>query len=189
MKESNENISYEKIDLKQNKKNRTKELRGSIISNITLSSQSKILLIFRMIIISLMCFFFPMHTIIEKNLISVEKKKFLPRINNLIKGTFFQNDYFKLFCNYLFVIFGGDESIIIYMSIVYFLFHPFIALKLVLITYLIYYGMIICQLLFQSNRPFWENESHFHFCYTNYASPSENYYFVSFFFSLFINFL
>ncbi len=182
MKESNENISYEKIDLKQNKKNRTKELRGSIISNITLSSQSKILLIFRMIIISLMCFFFPMHTIIEKNLISVEKKIFLPIINNFIKGTFFQNDYFKLFCNYLFVIFGGDESIIIYMSIVYFLFHPFIALKLVLITYLIYYGMIICQLLFQSNRPFWENESHFHFCYTNYASPSENYYFVSFFF-------
>ena len=182
MKERNENISNEKIDLKKDKKNKRKELRGSIISNITLSSKSKTLLIFRVIIISLMCFFFPMETIIEKNLVSVEKKIILPKIHNLIEGTFFQNDYFKLFCNYFFKLFGGNDSMIIYISIVYFLFHPFIALKLVLITYLIYYGMIICQIFFQSNRPFWESKSHFHFCYTNYANPSENYFFVSFFF-------
>jgi hypothetical protein len=182
MKERNENISNEKIDLKKDKKNKRKELRGSIISNITLSSKSKTLLIFRMIIISLICIFFPMETIIEKKLESFEKKIILPKINNLIKGTFFQNDYFKLFCNYCFQIFGGDDSMIIYISIVYFLFHPFIALKLVLITYLIYYGIIISQILFQSNRPFWESISDFHFCYTNYANPSENYFFVSFFF-------
>ena len=76
MKDNTENIPNEKINLKLDEKNKKKELRGSIISNITLSSKSKTLLIFRVIIISLICIFFPMETIIEKKLESFEKKLF-----------------------------------------------------------------------------------------------------------------
>ena len=177
----NEKIYEDTKELNKEKKVNYKEGNTNIIDIVSLSSKSKKLLILRILILSLCVLFFPMETIIEKKLESFEKKILVAKINNLLNGTFFKEKYFEIFSYYCFEIFGGKDSIIIYVSIVYFLFHPFIALKLVFVTNIIYYGIIILQMLFKSYRPLWES-TQFYFCNTNYGNPSINYFFDSFFF-------
>jgi hypothetical protein len=175
------NPSINEIENK-NKTIKVKELGSDIFDTISLSTKSKFILIIRILVISLICIFFPMETIVDIKLELIEKKVLLKKvisslefISILKNETFIQNSY------YIFQLLSSKDTIIIYISIIYFLFHPFIALKLVFITDIIYYGIIILQILFKSKRPFWKIKSNLFFCETNYGNPSNHYFLFSFF--------
>ena len=136
------NPSINEIENK-NKTIKVKELGSDIFDTISLSTKSKFILIIRILVISLICIFFPMETIVDIKLELIEKKVLLKKvisslefISILKNETFIQNSY------YIFQLLSSKDTIIIYISIIYFLFHPFIALKLVFITDIIYYGII-----------------------------------------------
>lgn len=189
MKESiNDNIISEintNINENENKNKQiiVKELGSDIIDTISLSLKSKFILIIRILVISLICIFFPMETIIDIKLELIEKKYLLEKVISSLKFiSFLEKETFIKYSYYIFQILSSKDTIIIYISIIYFLFHPFIALKLVFITNIIYYGILIFQILFKSKRPFWEIKSNFFFCDNNYGNPCSNYFLFSFFF-------
>ena len=53
-------------------------------------------------------------------------------------------------------IIGTSDSIMVIISIIYLNFHPFIGLKLILISNITQYFVIMLQILFQAHRPFWD---------------------------------
>ena len=180
-----ENHSFNKIndnEKNQGKKYFIKEFDTSVIDSVSLSSKSKVILIIRVLIYSLICIFFPLQSVIGKKLEMLENKFLFPKINKSLENKFYGKKTFKKVTYYTFELLAGKDSIIIYISIVYFLFHPFIALKLVFVTDLIYYGIVILQILIQSYRPLWQIKSDVIFCNTNFGNPCIHYFFISFFF-------
>ena len=183
-----ENQSFNKIN--DNEKNQgekyvIKEFDTSVIDSVSLSSKSKVILIIRVLIYSLICIFFPLQSVVGKKLETLENKFLFPKINKSLENKFYGKKTFKKVTYYTFEILAGKDSIIIYISSVYFLFHPFIALKLVFVTDLIYYGIVILQILIQSYRPLWQIKSDFIFCNTNFGNPCIHYFFISFFFFIY----
>ena len=188
MKESINDNSISEINTSINenenkyKKIKVKELGSDIFETISLSSKSKFILIIRIIILSLICIFFPMETIVDIKLELIEKKFLLGKIiSSLEKFSFLKKETFIQYSYFILRSLSSKDVILIYISAIYFLYHPFIALKLVFITNIIYYGTIILQILFKSKRPFWEIKSNLFSCETNYGNPSNNYFLFSFF--------
>ena len=73
-----------------NKKSEIKKIGdSSLINNISLSSNSKRVLIFRLILISLACIFVPMTTVIDKKLELIEKKYMLKNLIETLENIFF----------------------------------------------------------------------------------------------------
>ena len=158
------------------------ENNASVISKITLSTRSKTFLILRILMFAILCIFFPLETILYIKLESIENKHILPLISSFFSDSLPNNNllyYFTLFSR---EVLGGKEAIIVYIGIIYMLFHPFIALKLVYITNIAYFIIVVLQCLYQSRRPFWTHTyDSIIFCPTSYSFPSGTYFLITFF--------
>ena len=161
----------------------TIENNSNVISKISLSTRSKTFLILRIFMFAILCIFFPLETILYRKLEVIENKIILSKISSFFSDSLSNNNliyYFTLFSR---EVLGGKEAIIVYTGIIYMLFHPFIALKLVYITNIAYFIIVVLQCLYQSRRPFWTNANEsIVFCPTSYAFPSGTYFLISFFF-------
>ena len=81
----------------------------------------------------------------------------------------------------LITLLSNKDTIMIYISIIYVVSHPFVALKFVLTTNIIYYAMTIMKCIYQFKRPFWLTVNSNRFCYSSFANPSSSFCLVSFF--------
>jgi hypothetical protein len=97
--------------------------------------------------------------------------------SELINSTLFHN-----FIDILTKIIGSKDSIMVYISLIYLLIHPFIGLKLILISSIAQYFVILLQILFQAHRPFWDLERSETICRNTYPNPSSILFYCSFFY-------
>lgn len=171
-------------------------LYASIYSNtnytafkLKLTKKSKLILLLRTLIITLFSIFFAMNIIIYSKLESIELKLY-NRKSYYFFSLIFPNDLmlskkFKIYINNITNIISGLNSLIVYNSIIYLTFHPFIGLKLVFVVNISHYFLILLKIILKAHRPFWDltnekiNEESI--CKNDYASPSINLFFCCFF--------
>ena len=152
---------------------------------ITLTDKSKKTLILRVIIISLCCIFFPLETIIDSSLEEIEINSYIYNRNQL----FIKSETYQQFVNILTIILGTNDSIMIYISIVYIIIHPFIGLKLILVSSISQYIITVMQIIYQAQRPFWDSDQVETICKNSYPNPSLTFFYCGFFYIyLFISF-
>ena len=173
-----------------------KNLQSSLLSNSSsnrnilektkLTNKSKTLLILKTILITLVCFFFPFEYVVSHKLEKIEIKLYQ---NNeyFFYSIIFKKDtmaslYFQRVIDYLMEIIGGTYSIIVYISFIYLIYHPFIGLKLVFVINISHFILVITKIFLQGHRPFWDFESKDNICKNDYANPSRSLFFSSFFF-------
>ena len=149
-----------------------------IYKKIVLTDKSKFSLVIRVILISLCCIFFPLEAIIDSRLEDIEMNTFI----NKRKVLFIGNDAFQKLVDYIITVLGTNEFIMIYISIIYIIIHPFIGLKLILVCCFFQYLMSLLQAFFQANRPFWDSDQIKTICNTSYPNPSSRFFFCCFFF-------
>ena len=151
---------------------------------IILSPKSKINVILRTMIISLCCFFFPFEAIVDNRLQQIEFQLYVE--NNFFSFLFstklMNSQEFHSFIDILMKIIGTSDSIMVIISIIYLNFHPFIGLKLILISSITQYFVIMLQILFQAHRPFWDLEEFETICRNTYPNPSSRLFVSSFFY-------
>ena len=160
-------------------------LGDDFYKKLSLTKKSKITLILRMLIISLCCIFFPLEAIIDSTLEDIEMKIYFTNNNKkLIDSKFFQT-FVDIFTKIL----GTNEAIMIYISLIYLIIHPFIGLKLILVSTISQFIIIILQIIYQAHRPFWDIEQPEIVCRNSYPNPSLHFFYCSFFYLyLFISF-
>ena len=152
---------------------------------ITLTDKSKKTLILRVIIISLCCIFFPLEAIIDSSLEEIEINSYIYNRNQL----FIKSETYQQFVNILTIILGTNDSIMIYISIVYIIIHPFIGLKLILVSSISQYIITVMQIIYQAQRPFWDSDQVETICKNSYPNPSLTFFYCGFFYIyLFISF-
>ena len=156
------------------KKNRVK-----IYDQITLSSKSKTIVILRALIISLCCFFFPLEAVVDNRLQDIEMSLYVE--DKLLSFLLINSkESFQNFINILTNIIASKDAIMVYISLIYSMVHPFIGLKLILISSITQYFVIILQILFQAHRPFWDLEQLETICRNTYPNPSSILFYCSF---------
>ena len=158
--------------------------KRTIYDKITLSSKSKINVILRTMIISLCCFFFPLEAVVANRLQDIELKLYVENkvLSFLLSSKLINSPTFHKFLDYLTKIIGSKESIMVYISILYLIIHPFIGLKLILISGIAQYFVILLQIIFQAHRPFWDLEESETICRNTYPNPSTILFYCSFFY-------
>ena len=158
--------------------------KRTIYDKITLSSKSKINVILRTMIISLCCFFFPLEAVVANRLQDIELKLYVENkvLSFLLSSKLINSSTFHKFLDFLTKIIGSKESIMVYISILYLIIHPFIGLKLILISGIAQYFVILLQIIFQAHRPFWDLEESETICRNTYPNPSTILFYCSFFY-------
>lgn len=155
-------------------------ISNHLLNTIKLSSKSRNLLIIRILLLCLGCIFVPMEMILYNKLEQLETHHTYPFIDK-ISGNFTNSNLFYYISYPLITLLSNKDAIMIYISVIYVVSHPFIALKLVMTTNVIHYVMTIMKCLYQSKRPFWLALNQNKFCYTSFANPSTSFFLVSFF--------
>ena len=157
---------------------------------LNLTKKSKINLTIDFSLVTLFSIFFIMNIFLFSKMELIEQK--LYKIKNhsyfsLLKIVDFNS--FKKFkkASYIILnIFAGLEFLILYINIIYLVFHPFIGLKLNFVVNLSHFGIIILKILLQGKRPFWKYQNNKLIeeteCKTDYASPSPTIFFFTFFY-------
>ena len=150
----------------------------NIYNKITLTCKSKFTLVLRVIIISLCCIYFPLESILDSRLEEIEINTYLNKRNQL----FIQTQGYQKFVNIFTTILGTNDFIMIYISLVYIIGHPFIGLKLMLVSSFFQYIITILQIIYQSNRPFWDSEQVKTICNNSYPNPCSTFFFCCFYY-------
>ena len=167
-----------------NEYNNEKEKNNINYDKIKLSPKSKINVILRTMIISLCCFFFPFEAIVDNRLQQIEFQLYVENkfLSFLFSTKLLNSQEFHSFIDILMKIIGTSDSIMVIISIIYLNFHPFIGLKLILISSVTQYFVIMLQILFQAHRPFWDSEEFETICNNTYPNPSSRLFYSSFFY-------
>ena len=173
---NNNDLSDLSNDLNKNKKH-------IVYDRINLSQKSKIIIILRTMMISLCCFFFPLEAVVDNRLQEIEMNLYVKnKISFIIPSELINSTLFHNFIDILTKIIGSKDSIMVYISLIYLIIHPFIGLKLILISSIAQYFVILLQILFQAHRPFWDLEQSETICRNTYPNPSSILFYCSFFY-------
>lgn len=161
--------------------------KPATLDNIKLSRHDKFILILRIILIFLACFFFPMEALIDERLENIETKIYntygKSLMNKLIGKDFATSLNARRAIYIILEILGGEYALIMYSSFLYVLYHPFMAIRLVYVTNAVYYIIIIAKMLIKAKRPFFLAKVNETVCSTSYANPICSLFFCSFFFA------
>ena len=161
-----------------------KRKRKTIYDKITLSKKSKTIVILRTMIISLCCLFFPLEAVVANRLQEIEMNLYVENklLSFLLSTNLINSQTFHSVIDIILQIFGTNDSIIVFISLIYLIVHPFIGLKLILISSITQYFVILLQILFQAHRPFWDLEQSETICRNTYPNPSSKLFYSSFFY-------
>lgn len=100
--------------------------------------------------------FIPFFSIAESYLIKLDKNKIIYIINSLVSYDTLNSSALKnLF--YFFYIFLNKDFLAGYISLLYIIFHPFVAMKIMYGINFSYCILVLMQILYQSRRPSWDS--------------------------------
>lgn len=143
-----ENTKQNKIDIK------SEPLFKINHKKITINSKIKLWTSLILIIFSLL--FIPFFSIAESYLIKLDKNKIIYIINSLVSYDTLNSSALKnLF--YFFYIFLNKDFLAGYVSLLYIIFHPFVAMKIMYGINFSYCILVLMQILYQSRRPSWDS--------------------------------
>ena len=148
-----------------------------------LTKNSKYELITRIILFSLGIIFIPLSLMVTNSFDKIEIM--LVFKNTISKEILSDNSFNNIF--YVFKIIKNKDFMLGIASVLYILFHPYITLKIVFSSGILYYILIIMKCINQSKRPLWEkiidNEiNDIIACETSFSSPSEGIFFITLYF-------
>lgn len=186
--ESKENINL--IDNKNddNNLNSSFQKKNHYIYEKELTTNSKKKLLIRLTLIFLTLIFISIQNLVSNSLISVEKKVNLFKyFRDLISHEILVTDSPINFFNTLKLILNKDFFSGV-TCLIYIIFHPFIALKLIYSVSILLYILIVLKCYNQSKRPLWEegiggnNEIDIIICETSFSNPSVSIFIINFYF-------
>lgn len=152
-----------------------------IDEKVHLSKTSFLLLLLRIIVLSLFMILWPFEMIFHETLQSSESK-FFDLSSIKLSSNYYISSIVSIISLYLF---GSREGMMLVTSFIYIFIHPFVGLKLVCITSLVSYALLLIQTIYQRHRPFWmyaNEESYLVACPTGYGLPSNSMFIAAFFY-------
>lgn len=162
---TNENLLDNSIDEEDNNQTNIE------IDNIRLTKRSKKLVVLRVIILLIAFVFFPFESLMSYKLDRIELNSVFELLDNLISEEVYKNFYFKniiwAFSNLI-----SLEAISIYSGLVYLLYHPFRAVKIMIFLSVGNYIITIMRMLYSAPRPFWYFDEEAINCEVSFANPS-----------------
>ena len=187
MKEFSESTNNNNIETNTNDNNyklNNFNKKKTIYDKITISKKSKTIVILRTLIISLCCLFFPFEAVIAHRLQEIEMNAYVENklLSFLLSSSLINSSTFQILVDLFLQMIGTNDSIIVFISLIYLIFHPFIGLKLILISSLAQYFVIILQIIFQAHRPLWDLDQIEAICRNTYPNPSSKLFYSSFFY-------
>ena len=152
-----------------------------------LTTNSKQKLAIRLILIILILIFIPFQNIVSNSLTLVEKNYLFNHIHNLVSFETLSSDSPKNIFN-IFKFLLNKDFISGISCVLYIIFHPFIALKMIYIVCIMLYIISISKCFYQSYRPLWEediggnSENDIIECETSFSNPSGSIFIIHFYF-------
>jgi hypothetical protein len=142
------------------------------------------LIIIRVIILVFLCIYIPLETIFSSKFDEFEQELVFPFLDESM-SKISTNPTFIYITDWLFFLVTDRDYIMIYMGIIYIVYHPFIAVKISFVTHFVQYFIILLRCMLQSYRPIWKKEKILttNFCFTTFANPSEHFFYISFFYA------
>lgn len=164
---------------KSSKKIKTKKTIE--INKQKLTYNSKIRLLISVILVALSLIFIPFHSLANSYLITIENDKLFNSMENFVSLKTLNSSSLKNLYKF-FSLFLNKDFTAGYLCVLYTLFHPFIAMKMIYGTINIFYCMVLMQIMFQSRRPSWEEweikdktyKDEIIECEASFSSPSIN---------------
>lgn len=153
--------------------------------DLRLSKKSKKLVILRVVILVLFCIYVPIHSVFSQFFSKIELEYVFEKLEEHIPteslNGFYQSNIFSL----IITGFGSKENTMLFSSLIYHICHPFIAMKLILVTHSVIYFIVLTRCVLQSYRPFWTLPQKVHICHLTYADPPIHFFNVSFYYFYF----
>ena len=151
------------------------------INKQKLTYNSKIRLLISVILVALSLIFIPFHSLANSYLITIENDKLFNSMENFVSLKTLNSSSLKNLYKF-FSLFLNKDFIAGYLCVLYTLFHPFIAMKMIWSTINIFYCLVLMQMMFQSRRPSWEEweikdktyKDEIIECEASFSSPSIN---------------
>lgn len=182
-----ENLSLIDNKTEENSKSSNPK-RSYYIHEKKLTANSKKKLGIRLAIVFLTLIFISLQSIVSNSLTSVEKNNNLfSHIQDLIPYEAL-TDYSPLNIFNTFKLIINKDFISGLSCLLYVIFHPFIALKLIYSVCTLFYILIIVKCFAQNRRPLWEegiggsNENDIIVCETSFSNPSGSIFIINFYF-------
>lgn len=151
--------SIEKDDYSQNNKIQLIDDKSGdslTIHRQLLTRKSHIKLWTTLILIILSLIFVPFYSIAEHYLISLEKSKLINSLDNFASyNTLNSSSLINIFR--FFYIFLNKDFCAGYLCVLYMVFHPLVAMKIIYGVNYSYFILVLLQILYQSRRPSWED--------------------------------
>jgi len=146
-------VSYNKLSFSSDS-NKT----SFIIINNKIKRSSRIKLWISIILIILSLIFIPFYSIANSYLISLEKNKINNSLEEFVSYETLNSSSLKnLF--YFFNLFLNKDFMAGYLCLLYIIFHPFVAIKITYGVNFSYCILVLMQILYQSRRPSWDDNS------------------------------
>ena len=139
-----------------NSKNKQKQRYNITNKKITQNSKNKLWISLLLIILSLI--FIPFYSLANTYLINLEKDIIIDSLNNFVSYDTLKSSPLKNIFNFLYIIINKD-FMAGYLCLLYILFHPFVAMKITYGVNVSYCILVLMQILYQSRRPSWDNNS------------------------------
>ena len=151
--EKKENIQNLENNIQEQKKKKIK--RAININNQKLTLNSKIRLLLSVILICLSLIFIPFHSVANSYLIRIEKSRIFNSMDNFVSFETLNSSSLKNLFKF-FNLFLNKDFMAGFLCLLYTVFHPFIALKVIFGAINFFYCLILMQILYQNKRPSWE---------------------------------
>lgn len=152
-KENIENIENIQNNIQEQKKLAKK--RTIDINTQKLTLKSKIKLLISVILVCLSLIFIPFHSVANSYLIRIEKYRLFNSMDNFVSLETLNSSSLKNLFKF-FNLFLNKDFMAGFLCVLYTLFHPFIAMKVIYGAINFFYCLILIQILYQSRRPSWE---------------------------------
>ena len=148
-----------------------------------LTKNSKYELLIRITLFSLMIIFVPLSLMVTNNFDKIEIMLIFKNIKDFVsRDILLDNSFSNIF--YIFKIIQNKDFMLGFVSVLYILFHPYISLKIVFSSGILYYILILMKSINQTKRPLWEkintnDINDITDCETSFSSPSDGIFFIT----------
>lgn len=152
------------------------------MNKIGLSNKSRFMIQLRIFLLILLCLYLPIEVVFSEKFIIFEDEYLFKKILEYFPPSLIDNDIYRYSMKIFLFIFGDKEMLMLYSVILYIIYHPFTAYKIIFVTNLLAFINCILRVLYKSARPFWFDKFKSIGCISSFASPAFSYNLVAFFY-------
>jgi hypothetical protein len=143
-----------------------------------LSKRSRNLIIIRGLIIFFLCIYMPIEIIFHKNFNFFEDQLIFNKLDSVLS---IQPYEVVVVSDALIYIFCDKDMVMIYILLIYITYHPFIGIKLIFVTHIVQFFIVIMRCTYRSSSPMWRKYNGFTLlCKATYSNPSMHFFFITF---------